>query len=45
MVADLADSHFGRKVKLPFPRDGTVRTPVHPSSDFIWKDYAPDVFR
>lgn len=28
-----------------FPRSGSRTTPVHPAADFIWKDYAPAVFK
>ena len=33
------------QVKVPFPREGSPMTPVHPTEDFSWKDYCPMVFR
>lgn len=37
---------FADKVVVPFPRAGSVDTPVHrASSDFEWRDYSPSVFR
>jgi len=40
-----AAAQFTATVKQVFPRTGSKRTPVHPSPDFEWKDYAPAVFR
>eukprot|EP00877_Chromochloris_zofingiensis_P010004 jgi/Chrzof1/5257/Cz15g19070.t1 len=44
-IADLTQSHFASKYVQVFPHDGSTDTPVHPSYDFIWKDYAPMMFR
>ena len=32
-------------MKQFFPQDGSDMTPTHTCAEFVWKDYAPMVFR
>ncbi len=42
----LTHESFSEKLVAPFPRGGSIATPVHrASSDFEWRDYCPAVFR
>eukprot|EP00850_Spirogloea_muscicola_P023457 SM000358S13182 [mRNA] locus=s358:6526:10380:- [translate_table: standard] len=43
----LVPADFERRAdaKLTFPRQGTSRTPPHEAPSFVWKEYAPAVFR
>lgn len=42
---DLEADDFTATSKEDFPRSGSKETPVHAAEDFVWKDYAPSVFR
>ncbi|KAG1675772.1 hypothetical protein FOA52_012428 [Chlamydomonas sp. UWO 241] len=44
-LKSLVPADFVAKTKVLFPSAGSTRTPAHPSSDFKWIDYSPDVFR
>ena len=42
---ELPPLDFQLKVKQFFPQDGSDMTPTHTCAEFVWKDYAPMVFR
>lgn len=45
LLPKLAPADFSAKTKALFPSNGSAATPAHASHDFVWKDYAPRVFR
>lgn len=42
---ELQPEDYETKVRQSFPHGGSKTTPPHPSKDFLWKDYMPEVFR